>query len=166
MSRGVFCLSLFKTTKICFGSTKMKIFYRDKSSSCQGKKSGKTTLPPQKNFPVTPLTVKKGHCQGHCYAPGSDPFSKTWTRGHWPLDDLWPHICWGHMCDFTQGSLCPSPMGIHQCMWIQLSILQNFNQDYHIPLTTYYILPWYYVHTTYRIKWSHSLFLNKVQAKQ
>ena len=36
----------------------------------------------------------------------------------WPLDDLWPHICWGHMCDSTQGSLCPSPMGIHQCMWI------------------------------------------------
>ena len=31
-------------------------------------------------------------------------FSKTWTKGHWPLDDLWPHICWGHMCDSTQGS--------------------------------------------------------------
>ena len=30
---------------------------------------------------------------------------KTWTKGHWPLDDLWPHICWGHMCDSTQGSL-------------------------------------------------------------
>ena len=116
----------------------MKIFYRDKSSSCREKKSGKTTLPPQKNFPVTPLTVKKGHCQGHCYAPDSDPFSKTWTKGHWPLDDLWPHICWGHMCDFTQGFLCPSPMGIHQCMWIQWSILQNLNQDYHIPHTTYY----------------------------
>ena len=29
------------------------------------------------------------------------------------------------MCDFTQGSLCPSPMGIHQCLWIQRSILQN-----------------------------------------
>ena len=48
-----------------------------------------------------------------------DLFAKTWTKGHWPLDDLWPHICWGHMCDSTQGSLCPSPMGIHQCMWIQ-----------------------------------------------
>ena len=52
-------------------------------------------------------------------------FSKTWTKGHWPLDDLWPHICWGHMCDSTQGSLCPGPMGIHQCLWIQWSILQN-----------------------------------------
>ena len=45
-------------------------------------------------------------------------------KGHWPLDDIWPHICWGHMCDSIQGSLCPSPMGIHQCMWIQWSVLQ------------------------------------------
>ena len=55
-------------------------------------------------------------------------FAKTWAKGHWPLDDLWPHICWGHKCDSTQGSLCPSPMGIHQCMWIQWSILQITNQ--------------------------------------
>ena len=69
-------------------------------------------------------------------------FSKTWTKGHWPIDDLWPHICWSHMCNSTQGSLCPSPMGIHQCMWIQWSIFQN---------TTYYI------HTTYygQNEWSH-----------
>ena len=20
-------------------------------------------------------------------------FPKTWTKGHWPLDDLWPHVC-------------------------------------------------------------------------
>ena len=39
------------------------------------------------------------------------------------------------MCDSTQGSLCPSPMTIHQCMWIQWSILQN---------TTYI-----HIHTTY-----------------
>ena len=72
-------------------------------------------------------------------------FSKTWTKGRWPLDDLWPHVCWGHMCDSTQGSLCPSPMTIHQCMWIQWSILQN----------TTYILHTYYVHTTYilRTEW-------------
>ena len=78
-----------------------------------------------------------------------DLFAKTWTKGHWPLDDLWPHICWGHMCDSTQGSLCPSPMGIHQCMWIQWWILQN----YHIHTHTYY------VHTTYYVQnqWSHSL---------
>ena len=69
----------------------------------------------------------------------NDLFSKTWTKGHWPLDDLWPYICWGHMCDSTQGSLCTSPMGVHQCMWIEGSILQN----------TTYILCTYYVHTTY-----------------
>ena len=63
------------------------------------------------------------------------------TKGHWPLDDLWPHVCWCHMCDSTQGSLCPSPMGIHQCMWIQWSILQ---------ITTYYIRT-YYIHITYRM---------------
>ena len=76
-------------------------------------------------------------------------FPKTWTKGHWPLDDLWPHVCWGHMCDSTQGSLCPSPMTIHQCMWIQWSILQNTTYI-HI-LHTYYILRTYYVHTTYRM---------------
>ena len=59
----------------------------------------------------------------------SDPFWKTWTKGHWPLHDLWPHICWGHMCDSTQESLCPGPMGIHQCMWIQWSILQITHQS-------------------------------------
>ena len=57
-------------------------------------------------------------------------FSKTLTKGQWPLDDLWPHFYWGHMCDSTQGSLCPSPMGIHQCMWIQWSILQNWPHTY------------------------------------
>ena len=45
-------------------------------------------------------------------------------------------------CDSTQGSLCPSPMTIHQCMWIQWSILQN---------TTYILRTTYYVHTTYRM---------------
>ena len=70
-------------------------------------------------------------------------FPKTWTKGHWPLHDLWPHVCWGHICDSTQGSLCPSPMTIHQCMWIQWSILQ---------ITTYiHILHTYILHTTYRM---------------
>ena len=56
-------------------------------------------------------------------------------------------------------------MTIHQCMWIQWSILQ---------ITTYiYILHTYYVHTTYILRtyyvqneWSHSLLLNSVQARQ
>ena len=47
------------------------------------------------------------------------------------------------MCDSTQGSLCPSPMTIHQCMWIQWSILQ---------ITTYiHTHTTYILHTTYRM---------------
>ena len=36
-----------------------------------------------------------------------DPISakKLETKGHWPLDDLWSQVCWGHMCDSTQWSL-------------------------------------------------------------
>ena len=45
-----------KNLKICFRATKMGIFYREKAFHA-GKKSGKMTLPPQKNFPVTPLLL-------------------------------------------------------------------------------------------------------------
>ena len=79
--------------------------------------------------------------------------SKTWTKGHWPLDDFWPHICWCHMCDSTHGSLCPSPMGIHQCMWIQWSILQN----------TYYVT-YYYFRLSYYIG-LHTVHTRKVEQK-
>ena len=73
---------------------------------------------------VTCVTLPKDHCvQVHentsKYVDTVNLFAQTWTKGHWPLDDLWPHICCGHMCDSTQGSLCPSPMKIHQSMWIQ-----------------------------------------------
>ena len=90
-------------------------------------------------------SLAKSHENTSAYVDTVTLFSKTWTKGHWPLDDLWSHVCWGHMCDCTQGLLCPSL--IHQCMWIRWSILQN---------TTYYI------HTTYYVQneWSHSLFLN------
>ena len=103
------------------------------------------------------IIVSKSHENTSKYVDTVNLFAKTWTKGHWPLDDLWPHICWGHMCDSTHGSLCPSPMGIHQCMWIQWSILQK------LPHTYTYIL-----HTTYYVQnqWSHSLFLNYIQARQ
>ena len=51
--------------------------------------------------------------------------TKPWTKGHWHLHDLWPQVCWGHMCDTTQRSLCPSPMKIHQSMWIQWPFFQT-----------------------------------------
>ena len=100
------------------------------------------------------IIVSKSHENTSKYADTVNFFAKTWTKDHWHLDDLWPHICWGHMCDSTQGSLFPSPMGIHQCMWIQWSILQKFCKLPH----TYYILHTCihtsyilhtYIHTTY-----------------
>ena len=48
-----FCFSLFKTTEICFGSTKMEIFYLEKAFHA-GKKIRKMTLAPLKNIPLTP----------------------------------------------------------------------------------------------------------------
>ena len=150
-----------------------------------------------KSIDVTWVTLPKDHCVQvqwkYIKVCGySDPFFKNSNQGHRPLDDLWPHICWGYMHDSTQGSLCPSPMGIYpwiyQCMWIQWSILQNLTK-----ITTYYILHTYYIRTyvhthihthtyidtyihtnihthlhTYYVQkeWSHSLFLNKVQARQ
>ena len=48
--------SLFKTTKICFGSTKMEICYREKAFQA-GKNIRKNYFAPQKNFPVTPLML-------------------------------------------------------------------------------------------------------------
>ena len=98
------------------------------------------------------IIVSKAHENKSKYVDTVTLFAKTLTKGHWPLDDLWPHICLGHMCDSTRGPLCPNPMGIHQCMWIQWSILQ---------ITTY-ILRTYYIQN----EWSHSLFLNSVQARQ
>ena len=86
------------------------------------------------------IIVSKSHENTSKYVDTVNPFAKTWSKGHWPLDDLWPHICWGHMCDSTQGSLCPSPMGIHVCMRIQWSILQKITTYIHIHThTTYYI---------------------------
>ena len=51
-----FCFSLFKT-KMCFGATKMEIFYREKAFHTGKNIKKNMTLPPQKNFPVTPLDV-------------------------------------------------------------------------------------------------------------
>ena len=98
---------------------------------------------------VTCVTLPKDHCiqvpRKYVKVCGySDPFFKNLNQRSLTLDDLWPHICWGHMCDPTQGSLCPSSMGIHQWMWIQWSILQNLNQDLHIHT---YI----HIHITYRM---------------
>ena len=51
------------------------------------------------------------------------PYLLRWEKG-----DLWPQGCWSHMCDSTQGSLCISPMKIHQSMCIQWPFCKNLNQ--------------------------------------
>ena len=89
------------------------------------------------------IIVTKSHENTSNYVDTVTLCSKTWTKGHWPLDDLWSNICWGHMCDSTQESVCPSPMGINQCMCIQSTVI-NFSKN-----TTYYIHTTYYKHTYY-----------------
>ena len=64
-------------------------------------------------------------------------FSKTWTKGYWPLDDLWPQIYCGNMCDSTQGSLCPSPMKIHQTMGYSDPFLQKLEPKFIDPYMTF-----------------------------
>ena len=65
MRRGLFfffCFSLFKTTKICFGSTKLEIFYREKALHTR-KKIRKNDFAPSEKF--------------SCYAPA--------YRIHWEI---------------------------------------------------------------------------------
>ena len=65
------------------------------------------------------------------------PYLLRWEKGNWPLDDFWPQGCWGHMCDSTQGSLCPSPMKIHQSTWIQWPFLQKLEPKVIDPKMTF-----------------------------
>ena len=102
------------------------------------------------------IILSKSHENTSKYVDTVNLFAKSWTKGHWPLDDLWPHICWGHMCDCAQGSLCPSPMGIRQCMWIQLSILQKLPHTYIHIHTTYILRTYYILRTESVITWSLS----------
>ena len=52
---------------------------------------------------VVCVTLPKDHCiqvpwQYISVCGYRDQFCKLPTKGHWPLDDLWPHICWGLVC--------------------------------------------------------------------
>ena len=96
---------------------------------------------------VTCVTLPKDHCVQvpwkYIKVCGySEPFCLNLNQRsltpRWPLT---PHLLRSQVSLYPEGSLCPSPMGIHQCMWIQWSILQN------LPHTYTYI----HIHTTYRI---------------
>ena len=54
-----FCFSLFKTTEICFESTKLGIFYREKAFQAGKKLRRITFLPSLKNIPFMPLDIKQ-----------------------------------------------------------------------------------------------------------
>ena len=54
-----FCLSLFETTEICLGSTKLEISTGKKEHFMVGKKSGKVSLPLLKNIPLTSLPSRQ-----------------------------------------------------------------------------------------------------------
>ena len=90
---------------------------------------------------VTCVTLPKDHCMQvpwkYVKVCGYSDFStkkkKPETKGHWPQDDLWPQICWGHMCESTQGSFCVSSMKIQQSMWIQWSFSKTWTRG-HWPL--------------------------------
>ena len=79
---------------------------------CKKKTLNQRSLTPR--WPLTPhllrshvclyprIIVSKSHENTSKYVDTVNLFAKTWTKGHWPLDDRWPHICWGLMCDSTQ----------------------------------------------------------------
>ena len=62
------------------------------------------------------------------YWPSCKTFSHKGNNLKWPLDDLWSNICWCLMCDFTQGSLCPTTMAIQQSVWIHWLFFKNLTK--------------------------------------
>ena len=50
------------------------------------------------------IIVSKTHENTSKYVDTVTIIAKTWTKGHWPLDDLWPHICWGLMGHYTKST--------------------------------------------------------------
>ena len=51
------------------------------------------------------IIVYKSHENTSKYVDTVILFFKNLNQRSLPIDDLWLHICWGHMCDSTQGSL-------------------------------------------------------------
>ena len=79
------------------------------------------------------IIVFKSHENTSKYVDTVTIIAKTWTKGHWPLDDLWPHICWGLMGGTTLNQL---PIGLH------VEIL-NFNGRFEAYWATFGMLSWY-----------------------
>ena len=101
-----FFFSLFKTTKICFGSTKIEIFYREKAFHA-GRKIRKNDFAPQKNFPDMPL-------EKICSSGVGNPFGAEYIVCvcHHTLQTL-----------LSQWSVCLNDLSL--CIWQYPWIAQN-----------------------------------------
>ena len=104
------------------------------------------------------IIVFKSHENTSKYVDTVNLFAKTRTKGHWPLDDLWP----------TSAEVTCVTLPKNHCVqvpWEYINVCgysDQFCQNYHIHTHTTYILHTYYVQN----QWSLSLFLNYVQARQ
>ena len=68
---------------------------------------------------VTCTTLPKDHCIHVpwkyfkvCGYNDTQKKKKNLNQRSLTPDDLWSQVCWGHLCDSTQGSVCPNPMKI------------------------------------------------------
>ena len=82
------------------------------------------------------IIVSKSHENTSKYVDTVTLFAKTWTKGHWPLDYLRPHICWGHMSCVT----LPKDHCV-QVPWEYITVCEYSDQFCKLPHThtTYYI---------------------------
>ena len=74
------------------------IYSWDVGTSLRRSNPDKAVLEPR----VSPENTSK-------FVDAATVFAKTWTKGHWPLYNLWPHICWGLMCDSTKDHCVQDP---------------------------------------------------------
>ena len=131
------------------------------------------------------ITVSKSHENTSKYVDTVTFFAKTWSEGHWPLDDLWPHVeatcvtlpkdhCvqvpWKYIkvCGYSDPLMTFDPTSVEvtrvtlpkdhcvQVPWEYINVCRYCDQ----------FCKNYHIHTcTYYVQnqWSHSLFLNYVQ---
>ena len=89
------------------------------------------------------IIVSKSHENTSKCVDTVNLFAKTWTKGHWPLDDLWP----------TSVEVTCVTLPKDHCVqvpWEYINVCgysDQFCKNYHIHTHTYYI----HTHTTYRI---------------
>ena len=114
------------------------------------------------------IILSKSHENTSKYVDTVNLFAKTWNQRsltpRWPLT---PHLLRSHVW------LCPRIIvsKSHGNTSMVCGYSYQFCKNYHIHtytyiLRTYYVHTTYILHTTYRNQWSHSLFLNYVQARQ